>query len=325
MRDKRECDEIQGNGAMAQRRDGATARWRSCAFTEMDGEVDTGLKLSSPNFDGASMARVWRELKRDLVRVGASAYAIGYFASFLTPELLAGIGELRAQAFVAQAFQPMGGVDVAFSAHIPVRPTDLVASHFCRAFLEAEKVSVWERRLGTQFGLHSEVTRSRLRMGKQLSSLPTPPQLVRRSSGRQEIRIVNMTSRDLVDASFLSTCCDYHANIAPIHLRLNRSVYNATARLAALPASNPICGTFTRCRRIPRFHRSPIHHLIAAFHIFRNDFETINPLFQVAPLPESALTTSIAPNKDAARTENRDGQDCATSASSRTGWGSRER
>jgi hypothetical protein len=39
---------------------------------------------------------------------------------------------------------------------LAVRPTDLVASHFCRAFLEAEKVSVWERRLGTQFGLHSE-------------------------------------------------------------------------------------------------------------------------------------------------------------------------
>ncbi|KAJ7761297.1 hypothetical protein B0H14DRAFT_2634083 [Mycena olivaceomarginata] len=37
-----------------------------------------------------------------------------------------------------------------------VRPTDLVASHFCRAFLEAEKVSVWERRLGTRLGLHSE-------------------------------------------------------------------------------------------------------------------------------------------------------------------------
>ncbi|KAJ7791995.1 hypothetical protein B0H14DRAFT_2624501 [Mycena olivaceomarginata] len=35
--------------------------------------------------------------------------------------------------------------DVAFSAHIPVCPTDLVASHFCRAFLEAEK-----------FGLHSD-------------------------------------------------------------------------------------------------------------------------------------------------------------------------
>ncbi|KAJ7894729.1 hypothetical protein B0H14DRAFT_2559150 [Mycena olivaceomarginata] len=39
---------------------------------------------------------------------------------------------------------------------LPVRPADLVASHFCRAFLEAEKVSMWERRLGTQFGLHSE-------------------------------------------------------------------------------------------------------------------------------------------------------------------------
>ncbi|KAF7372611.1 hypothetical protein MVEN_00124100 [Mycena venus] len=91
--------------------------------------------------------------------------------------------------------------------------------------------------------------------------------------------------------------------VTSLHLRLNRSVYNATARLAALPASNPIRGTFARCRRVPRFHHSPIHHLIAAFPIFRNDFETIDPLRRLAPLPESALTTSIAPDKDAAHAE----------------------
>jgi ribonuclease HI len=110
----------------------------------------------------------------------------------------------------------------------------------------------------------------------------------------------------LITGSLRTTATDtqnYHANIAPIHLRLNRSVYNATARLAALPASNPIRGTFARCRCIPRLHRSPIHHLIAAFPIFRNDFETIDPLRRFSPLPESALTTSTAPDKDAARSE----------------------
>ncbi|KAJ7935007.1 hypothetical protein B0H13DRAFT_2305164 [Mycena leptocephala] len=97
-------------------------------------------------------------------------------AKYAEPDM----AEILLEAFVAQAFQPTGGLsvarrdeamrrlmcgysphphwtwDVAFSAHTPVRPTDLVASHFCRAFLEAEKVSVWERRLGTQSGLHSE-------------------------------------------------------------------------------------------------------------------------------------------------------------------------
>jgi hypothetical protein len=85
----------------------------------------------------------------------------------------------------------------------------------------------------------------------------------------------------LITGSLRTTATDtqnYHANIAPIHLHLNRSVYNAPARLTALPASNPIHGTFARCRRVPRFHHSPIHHLIAAFPIFCDNFETIDPL-----------------------------------------------
>ncbi|KAJ7347775.1 hypothetical protein DFH08DRAFT_699005, partial [Mycena albidolilacea] len=47
----------------------------------------------------------------------------------------------------------------------------------------------------------------------------------------------------LIMGSLRTTATDmqnYHANIAPIHLRLNRLVYNAAARLAALPASNPV-------------------------------------------------------------------------------------
>ncbi|KAJ6459585.1 hypothetical protein C8R45DRAFT_1182435 [Mycena sanguinolenta] len=60
-------------------------------------------------------------------------------------------------------------------------------------------------------------------------------------------------------------------------------------------------GTFARCRRVPRFHRSPLHHLIAAFPIFRGDFETIDPLRRFPPLPPGALSTHIADDKDAAR------------------------
>jgi ribonuclease HI len=110
----------------------------------------------------------------------------------------------------------------------------------------------------------------------------------------------------LITGSLRTTATDtenYHANIAPIHLRLNRSVYNAAARLAALPASNPVRGTFARCRHVPCFHRSPIHHLIAVFPIFRGDFETIDPLCRFAPILGSALSTSIVQDKDATRTE----------------------
>ncbi|KAF7366527.1 putative RNA-directed DNA polymerase from transposon X-element [Mycena sanguinolenta] len=108
----------------------------------------------------------------------------------------------------------------------------------------------------------------------------------------------------LITGSLRTTATDtqnFHANIAPIHLRLNRSAYNSAARLASLPASNPIRGTFARCRRVPRFHRSPLHHLIAAFPVFRRDFETIDPLRRFAPLPPGVLSTNIAEDKDAAR------------------------
>ncbi|KAF7372169.1 hypothetical protein MVEN_00076000 [Mycena venus] len=91
---------------------------------------------------------------------------------------------------------------------------------------------------------------------------------------------------------------DFHANLLPVHIRLNRSAFNAAARLATLPASNPIRRIFQRCRRVPRFHRSPIHHLIAAFPAFLHDFETIDPQRRIIPLPAGALTTRIAQTKD---------------------------
>jgi hypothetical protein len=96
---------------------------------------------------------------------------------------------------------------------------------------------------------------------------------------------------------------NFHANLLPTRIRLNRSVYNATARLASLLPSNPIRVIFIRCRRVPRFHRSPIHHLIAVFPIFRGEFETIDPLRRFAPIPTLALSTSIASDKDEARAE----------------------
>ncbi|KAK7029311.1 ribonuclease H-like domain-containing protein [Favolaschia claudopus] len=96
---------------------------------------------------------------------------------------------------------------------------------------------------------------------------------------------------------------DFHANVLPVHIRLNRSAYNAATRLASLPSSNPIRHTFRRCRRVPRFHRSPIHQLIHAFPIFRSDFETIDPQCRLVPLPAASVSVHIAATKDIARAD----------------------
>ncbi|KAF7372264.1 hypothetical protein MVEN_00086000 [Mycena venus] len=94
---------------------------------------------------------------------------------------------------------------------------------------------------------------------------------------------------------------DFHAHLLPTHIRLNRSVFNAATRLATLPASNPVRRTFLRCRRVPRFHRSPIHHIIAAFPILQRDFETIDPQRRLVSIPDGTLTTHIARTKDEAK------------------------
>ncbi|KAK7021660.1 hypothetical protein R3P38DRAFT_2780859 [Favolaschia claudopus] len=96
---------------------------------------------------------------------------------------------------------------------------------------------------------------------------------------------------------------DFHANLLPVHIRLNRSAYNAAARLASLPSSNPIRFAFLRCRRVPRFHRSPLHHLIHAFPVFRSDFETIDPSRKFVSLAPGTISTHIAANKDDARAD----------------------
>ncbi|KAK6995564.1 hypothetical protein R3P38DRAFT_2800752 [Favolaschia claudopus] len=90
---------------------------------------------------------------------------------------------------------------------------------------------------------------------------------------------------------------DFHAHLLPVHIRLNRSAYKAAARLASLPSSNPVRLTFLRCRRVPRFHRSPLHHIIHAFPIFKSDFETIDPSRRIVPLPPGTISNHIAANK----------------------------
>ena len=75
-----------------------------------------------------------------------------------------------------------------------------------------------------------------------------------------------------------TTVLDYHAQLPPIHLQLNKTVHDATVRLACLPASHPLHDTFRRCRRIPASHLSTIHKLRKAFpHI--DNLETIDPAF----------------------------------------------
>ncbi|KAF7372603.1 hypothetical protein MVEN_00123200 [Mycena venus] len=64
---------------------------------------------------------------------------------------------------------------------------------------------------------------------------------------------------------------DFHANLLPIHICLNRSVFNAATRLATLPVSNP------------------------------RDFETIDPQRRFVPIPDGVLTTKIAQTKDDAK------------------------
>ncbi|KAK6981398.1 hypothetical protein R3P38DRAFT_3234154 [Favolaschia claudopus] len=104
-------------------------------------------------------------------------------------------------------------------------------------------------------------------------------------------------------AGTVTDVLDFHAHLLPVHILLNRSAYNAAARLASLPSSNPIRHTFQRCRRVPRFHRSPVHHLINACPVFKSDFETIDPQRRLVPLPPGSFSTHIAADKDTARAD----------------------
>ncbi|KAF7354992.1 hypothetical protein MSAN_01414700 [Mycena sanguinolenta] len=112
---------------------------------------------------------------------------------------------------------------------------------------------------------------------------------VQRHAARLIIGALRTTATDVLD---------FHANLLPVHIRLNRSAFNAGVRLASLPLSNPIRGIMHRCHRVPRYRRLTIHHLLAAFPVLRCDFETIDPLVLTARPPENALTGQIAASKE---------------------------
>ncbi|KAJ6572191.1 hypothetical protein B0H19DRAFT_1348220, partial [Mycena capillaripes] len=80
-------------------------------------------------------------------------------------------------------------------------------------------------------------------------------------------------------------------------------VFHAATRLATLPSSHPLHRVFSRCWRIPRYHRSPIHHLLGAFLLLSCTMETIDPHHIIAPAPLGLLLTRIAPDKDIAQVE----------------------
>lgn len=65
----------------------------------------------------------------------------------------------------------------------------------------------------------------------------------------------------LITGAFRSTPTDlleYHAALPPVNLHLNRAVFNATARLAALPSHHPLSRSVSRYWGLyPRLHRSP--------------------------------------------------------------------
>jgi hypothetical protein len=96
---------------------------------------------------------------------------------------------------------------------------------------------------------------------------------------------------------------DLHTNLLPIHIRLNRSALNGGVCLASLPPANPVRQIVHRCHYVPRFHRSPIHHLIAAFPVLRRDFETDDPNALPARAPAGALAARIAPTEETATKE----------------------
>ncbi|SJL09301.1 uncharacterized protein ARMOST_12678 [Armillaria ostoyae] len=92
---------------------------------------------------------------------------------------------------------------------------------------------------------------------------------------------------------------DYHANILPTHLRMNLAAYKFAVRLCTLPPSHPLQKVVERCKRIPRLHRSPIHHLMSAFKDLHNDWETIKA-GSVDVVRSQALKFSIPDTKKSA-------------------------
>ncbi len=92
---------------------------------------------------------------------------------------------------------------------------------------------------------------------------------------------------------------DYHANVLSTHLRMNLSAYKSAAHLCSLPLTHPLQKVAARCKRVPQFHRLPIHHLMTVFQDLQDNWEMITPgkpdmttaptlEFEIADLKKSA-------------------------------------
>ena len=82
---------------------------------------------------------------------------------------------------------------------------------------------------------------------------------------------------------------DFHSDLLPTELRLNRSIHRAAARLATLPVSHPLYPAIRRCSSsYPRFHRSPLHEL---FHSFP-DLRLLRPVCD-SPSPPSDRSLEV--------------------------------
>jgi ribonuclease HI len=117
-------------------------------------------------------------------------------------------------------------------------------------------------------------------------------------------KVQNLAARQIV-GGLRSTPIDFlnfHANLLPIELHLNKTVALATARLRSLPPSHPLAKPIKRCARsYPRYHRGPLHELLATFPT-NAPLETIDPT-PVAPTWTPRFTYHIASSREEA--ENR--------------------
>ncbi|KAJ7178802.1 hypothetical protein C8R43DRAFT_942402 [Mycena crocata] len=98
---------------------------------------------------------------------------------------------------------------------------------------------------------------------------------------------------------------DFHGNILANHISLNRTVSNVDTRLTTL-SRTPLHHTVRRCRRVPMYPHSPIHHIMSAFFALHGDFKITDPHFSIAMIPPDALSSHILPTKEIATAEMED-------------------
>lgn len=90
---------------------------------------------------------------------------------------------------------------------------------------------------------------------------------------------------------------DYHAALPPVHLHLNRAIFNAATRIACLPPSHPLHDVW-RSPYTPLRCLSTIHKLRLAFPNLHN-MEIIDPA-KTDPGWESPMSSRIAESKEVA-------------------------